>query len=110
MEFDVSGLVGWLPEGLSDPINRTRREHRVKPSPYPPEWNSYLLSEGKKLIELDCDSTITLWRRAIQAIEEHAQASEDDEDYRPQLEPSKITYMMDPLRMYLPRRPSPWFH
>ncbi|GJT62832.1 hypothetical protein Tco_1006365 [Tanacetum coccineum] len=35
-----------------------------------------------------------------------AQAAEDDEDYRPQLEPSKITYMMDPLRMYRPGRPS----
>ncbi|GKC86518.1 hypothetical protein Tco_1147167, partial [Tanacetum coccineum] len=43
---------------------------------------------------------------AIQAIEEPAQAAEDDEDYHPQLEPSKITYMMDPLRMYRPRRPS----
>ena len=29
-----------LPVFASDP---TRREHRVKPSPYPPEWNSYLL-------------------------------------------------------------------
>lgn len=29
-----------LPVFASDP---TRREHTVKPSPYPPEWNSYLL-------------------------------------------------------------------
>jgi hypothetical protein len=29
-----------LPVFASDP---TRREDRVKPSPYPPEWNSYLL-------------------------------------------------------------------
>ncbi|GJY44096.1 hypothetical protein Tco_0432309, partial [Tanacetum coccineum] len=110
MEFDVPGLVGWLPEGLSDPINcvsrsalarvlfrcglypdsmdlpkhqarlsiqkmchslgdafifyetptlmmenfasfrldQTRREHRVKPSPYPPEWNSYSFVKGGK--------------------------------------------------------------
>nr|GEY82402.1 hypothetical protein GlmaxMp02, mitochondrial [Tanacetum cinerariifolium] len=53
MEFDVPGLVGWLPEGLSNPINCTRREHRVKPSPYPPEWNSYLLRDGRKPMELD---------------------------------------------------------
>ena len=25
MEFDVPGLVGWLPEGLSDPINCVSR-------------------------------------------------------------------------------------
>nr|GEZ36433.1 hypothetical protein [Tanacetum cinerariifolium] len=101
MEFDVLGLVAWLPEGLSDPINCTMREHRVKPSPYMPEWNSYLLREGRKPVELN-------W--AIQAIEEPAQAAKDNEDYRPQLEPSKITYMMDPLRMYHLRRPSLWFH
>ncbi|KAI3671983.1 hypothetical protein L2E82_53171 [Cichorium intybus] len=75
-------------------LNR-RREHRVKPSPYPPEWNSYLLrlvEKGGKPVELDCDSSITLWRSpfsswsihditsgAIQAIEEPAQAAEDDE-------------------------------
>nr|GEU89607.1 hypothetical protein [Tanacetum cinerariifolium] len=32
---------------------RTRREHRVKPSPYPPEWNSYLLRERIKPVKLD---------------------------------------------------------
>ncbi|GKE93116.1 retrovirus-related pol polyprotein from transposon TNT 1-94, partial [Tanacetum coccineum] len=42
--------------------DQTRREHRVKPIPYPPEWNSYLLREGRNPVELDCDSSITLWR------------------------------------------------
>ncbi|KAD7480001.1 hypothetical protein E3N88_03137 [Mikania micrantha] len=32
------------------------------------------------------------------------------EDYHQQLKPSKITYMMGPLQMYRPRRPSLWFH
>ncbi|GJT62693.1 hypothetical protein Tco_1006226 [Tanacetum coccineum] len=58
--------------------------------------------------DIVCSRDIT--SGAIQAIEEPAQAAEDDEDYRPQLEPSKITYMMDPLRMYRPRDPSLWFH
>ena len=31
----------------SSPPDPTRREHRVKPRPYPPEWNSYLLRPGE---------------------------------------------------------------
>ncbi|GKF30740.1 hypothetical protein Tco_0100538 [Tanacetum coccineum] len=30
MEFDVPGLVGWLPEGLSDPINCVSRSALVR--------------------------------------------------------------------------------
>ncbi|GJX13906.1 hypothetical protein Tco_0205664 [Tanacetum coccineum] len=174
MEFDVPGLVGWLPEGLSDPINCVSRSALARVlfrGLYPDLWispaskrdsikichslgDAFFSTNTPPLNDELCQFspptrpgentgssqaltrlngihisfvkgespwnwTVTLLLHygevhsrhgAIQAIEEPAQAAEDDEDYRPQLEPSKITYMMDPLRMYRPRRPSLWFH
>ncbi|GJQ89480.1 hypothetical protein Tco_0000619 [Tanacetum coccineum] len=45
--------------------------------------------KDQKFIVMTAHQEDIVW--AIQAIEEPAQAAEDDEDYRPQLEPSKIT-------------------
>ncbi|GJR96656.1 hypothetical protein Tco_0268830 [Tanacetum coccineum] len=150
MEFDVPGLVGWLPEGLSDLINCISHSTLARVlfwGLYPDLWIfpaskrdsikiCHLLGDAffstntpplndelcqfspptrpgentgssqalTRLNGIHISFDITLG--AFQAIEEPAQAAEDDEDYLPQLEPSKITYMMDPLRMYRPRRPS----
>ncbi|GKE30919.1 ATPase subunit 9, mitochondrial [Tanacetum coccineum] len=53
------------------------------------------LSRSVKVLKLKNfkkDATLKLFKNGvIQAIKEPAQATEDDEDYRPQLEPSKIT-------------------
>ncbi|GJZ62308.1 hypothetical protein Tco_0618445 [Tanacetum coccineum] len=155
MEFDVPGLVGWLPEGLSDPINCVSRSALARVlfrGLYPDLWispaskrdsikichslgDAFFSTNTPPLNDELCQFlpptrpgentgssqaltrlngihisfvkgeslwnwTMTLLLHygevhsrhgAIQAIEEPAQAAEDDEDYRPQLEPSKIT-------------------
>nr|GFA08899.1 ATPase subunit 9, mitochondrial [Tanacetum cinerariifolium] len=162
MEFDVLGLVGWLPEGLSDLINCVSRSALARilfRGLHPDLWispaskrdsikiyhslgDAFFSTNTPPLNDELCQFspptrpgentgssqalthlngiyisfvkgespwnwTVTLllhygevhsrhgrstsYRRAIQAIEEPAQATEDDENYRPQLEPSKIT-------------------